>query len=148
MEPDRFQQNHKYYIIGIICLVFGLGMFALSVYILHYLAFDWHYTVPDFIVSWRAWLQNTYDASQTAGSWLVFLILFIPAIVLIIVADILSNRIDNQIYGITDKPAHNKRRSDLSDRRESKSLTLRIIVIIILVFIAAEFFQWAITTTP
>lgn len=145
MEPDRYQENHQYYIVGIICLVFGLSLFALSIYILPFLAFDWHYVVPDFIISWLSWFQFTYKSSNAAASWLVFLILFIPSLVLIIIADILSNRIDNQIYGIT--PQTEQKRIEESDDKESNRLIITIVAIIVLVFIAAEFFQWFITMT-
>ncbi len=146
MEPDRFQHSHKHYIIGILCLVTSLSLFATSVYILPYLWFGWRYSMPEFILNWITVFQSTYQFSLVAASWLVFLIFFLPALILVLVADIMSNRIDSEIHGIPKKSY--KKNTEATGDKESKSLILRIVVIVILVFIASELFQWAISTSP
>lgn len=146
MEPDRYQHNHAYYIIGILCLVTCLSLFATSLYILPYLWFGWHYSMPEFILDWISSIQTTYQFSVVASSWLVFLIFFLPALFFALVADILSNRIDSEIHGIPQKKL--KKNKEAPSNKESSRLILRIVLIVILVFIASELFQWAISTTP
>ncbi len=146
MEPDRYQHSHKHYIIGIVCLVISLGLFATSIYILPYLWFGWHYNMPEFILNWLNSLQSDYQFKSASASWLIFLGFFLPALIFAIVADIMSNRIDNEIHGIT--PKKTVRQPQAPRDKESSSLALRIILIVILVFLAAELFQWAISTTP
>lgn len=148
MEADRFKLNQKYYIVGILCLVISLALFAFSFYILPFLAFGWHYGVPDFILIWNIDMQESYKLSQTAASWLIFLGLFFPAVILAIIADILSNRIDSQIHGISNKNEVKKPERMKVGAKESNGLVFKIIVIMILVFIAAQFFQWALSSSP
>jgi len=148
MEPDRFRQNQKHYIIGILCLVTSLGLFALSLYILPFLAFGWHYGVPDFIPIWSNDVREAYDLSQVAASWLIFLVLFLPAVVLAIIADVLSNRIDSQIHGIPLKEPVKKAAKSVVHTKDSMGLVFKIVAIMILVFIAAQFFQWALSSSP
>ena len=107
MEPDRYHHNQKDYIIGIICLICSLTLFAFSAYITPYLAFDWHYLLPDFISHLMHILQSGYRLRHSVKACLVFAIFFIPAVILVIIADVASNRIDNKIHGI--KP-HRKTR--------------------------------------
>lgn len=146
MEPDRFQHNNKYYIVGIICLVGGLSLFAFSAYILPFLLFNWHYTMPDFISIWLNDIQTIYQLSAMAAAWLILLGFFLPGIILVVIADILSNRIDNQIHGLQHAKVRPKTTTNL-DQAESRSLTFRIVLIIIIVFILARLFQWTISAT-
>lgn len=143
MEPDRFQQNQTHYIVGIMCLITSLSLFAFCVYLLPYLIFHWHYSMPDFILSWANQLHIEYGFSTFLTSSIIFVGLFLPAVILAIIADVFSNQIDNEIHGIKTQKVKVKR-----EMKESSSLSLRIILIVILVFIAAELFQWIISSEP
>lgn len=148
MEADRFQQNHVYYIAGILCLVLSLVLFAFSFYILPYLAFGWHYGVPEFIFVWNITIQESYKLSQTEASWLLFLALLFPAVIFAYIADVLSNRIDTAIHGPSPQEEEKKLERKKVGSQESRGLVFKIIVIIILIFIAAQFFQWALSSSP
>ena len=150
MEADRFGMNRKYFIIGIICLCLGIFLFVFSFYTFPFLVFKWHYKVPEYFLMFHSYLQLTYNLESKAAGWLIFLGLFFPSIVLFIVADILSNKIDGEIYRdyVEDETLSKSKKRSRVGESESKGLVLRITVIIILVFIASEFFQWAISTTP
>ncbi|MDA9272196.1 hypothetical protein N9Q05_02315 [bacterium] len=141
MEPDRFQQNQVHYIVGLVCLVASLSLFAFCAYTLPYLMFSWHYTIPEFVLEWNNTLTVNYQFSTTAASWILFLGFFFPALIFAIIADVLSNHIDNEIHGI--EPTKTVIDPHL---KESSNLALRIILIMILVFVAAELFQWIIST--
>ena len=143
MEPDRYNQNHTVYIVGILCLVASLAMIAFSLYLLPYLLFGWHYSVPEFVIAWLDQIQTSYNLSVNASEWLIFAVFFIPGLVFALIADVVSNRIDNQIYGIqapeTTRPK--------PVNTESRSLLFRIVFIVIVVFIAAQILQWTLTST-
>ncbi|MDP3562031.1 MAG: hypothetical protein Q8R83_07635 [Legionellaceae bacterium] len=147
MEPDRFVQDEKSYIVGILCLIISIGLFAFSFYLFPFLVLGWHYSIPEFIPIWGNDLQQYYQLSDEASSWLLFLVLFVPAIVFAVIADILSNRIDAEIHGIQPKRIANKEQ-DIAPIKESNQLIFKIAGIIVLVFIAARLFQWAISSTP
>lgn len=146
MDRARTQRNEMYYMIGIICLCVSLGLFALSLYILPNLAFGWRYEMPEFVSMWRALLQERYHFGEKASEWLIFFVFFFPAILFAIVADIFSNRIEKQ-WNRTDSGNSSQAMKSTRDG-ESNRLIIKIIGIIILVFITAQFFQWMISTSP
>lgn len=150
MEPDRFSQNEVCYILGVICVAIGLILFSLSFYIFPYLILDWHYTVPDFVPSLVGDLQGAYQLETKAVGWLVFLGMFFPSLILLIVADILSNKIDSKIHGdkIVKKDITKGSKPSNMPENSSMQLVMKIILIIVLVFIATKFFHWALSTSP
>lgn len=146
MEADRFQHNKKLFIIGIFSLVFGLILLILSFYTLPNLVFNWRYQIPTFISIIVAYLQIEYHLQPTSAGWLVFLGSFGISIILFVIADIMSNKIDGKIfkdYYADDEHKVNKRK--MVGEQDSKSLVFKMIFIIILVFIASQLFQWAIS---
>lgn len=146
MDRESLQRNEVYYIIGIVSLCISLGLFALSFYILPNLAFGWRYELPEFVPVWINLLQESYHLSEKASAWVIFLGLFLPALLLVIIADILSNRVENRIYHLEEERPTQKRAP--VQHTESSRLILKILGIIILVFVAAQFFQWIISTMP
>ncbi len=148
MEPDRFKQSHTLYIIGMVSLVISVGLFAFCFYLIPFLAFSWYHGVPDFIISMSSELQETYKLSRSASSWFIFISVFFPAAVCAVVADVLSNRIDSEIHAgaFKVKEVEHKTEKMHEDSTESRWLVFKIISIIIIVFIAAKFFQWMIST--
>lgn len=147
MEPDRFKHNHMSYIVGLCCLYISLGLFVFSLYLLPYLFFDWHYNVPDFIANFSASLEDNYEMSASGIAWVICLGLAFPAVLLFIVADVLSNKIDRKIYGIKaeKKPKIEPPVEGVADA-ESKGLVLKIVIMIVVIFMVAEFFHWVISS--
>ncbi|MDF1757894.1 MAG: hypothetical protein P1U74_06315 [Legionellaceae bacterium] len=149
MEADRFGQNQKYYIIGIICLMLSLPLFAFSFYLFPYLIFDWHYSVPDFVPELSGDLQRLYNLTKIAAGWLMILCCFFSAVILAVIADILSNKIDREIHtSYTDDVVTKTHKRNKVGEPESSGLVFKIIMIIVLVFVASQFFQWALSTAP
>lgn len=151
MEPDRYSQNHLSYIVGMCCLIISLGLFAFSLYLFPNLILGWRYSLPMFIEDFSLMLGDQYQLSKPMITWLIFIALDLPAVLLFIVADILSNKIDAQIYGISKSDRSRPSQSVVDARKsnavdeESKGLVFKIIMVIIVVFVVAEFFQWAIS---
>lgn len=63
MEPDRYQYNHKLYVIGITCLILALGLILYSFYILPFLLWELHYDVPEFVAKTLALFEDKYRIS-------------------------------------------------------------------------------------
>ncbi len=146
MEPDRYQKHHAAYVIGLFCLLASIGLFALSLFLMPYLFFDWQYNVPDYVVYLNAKLQENYMLTQRTVAWGLCLILDFPAIILFLIADILSNKIDNKIYeaqNITSGSIYNQNDHPglPNPNRDSARLIFKIILIIVFIFILAELFQ-------
>lgn len=147
MEPDRYKQNHFSYIAGMFCLITSLGLFAFSLFLFPNLVFGWHYDIPGFIVALVEMLETDYGMPTPSVKWLLFSVLDIPAVVLFVIADILSNKIDGEIYEV-NRYVPKSRSSKVGENSgigESGGLFLRMIMIVIVVFIIAGFFQWAIS---
>lgn len=146
MQRKRLKHIEVYHIVGILCLVAGLGLFTLSIYILPHLALGWHYVVPDFVSSWRNNLQESYQITEKGAAWFIFLGLFLLALFFSIIADIISNRVEKKFFHLEEINFASKTRQLPSHDRESNFLVLKIVLIILLVFVAAQFFQWIIST--
>lgn len=147
MEADRYEQNHKSYVIGIISLLLCLSLFSVTAYIMPYLIFNWRYSVPDFILDLRFYIMTTWDLGLNQASWYVFLIFFVSSCISSIVAYFLSNKIDSEIHGIEKKPRIVKRVRRRTNK-STASILLRVLVVLCLVFIASQLFEWAMFTTP
>lgn len=143
MEQDRYQKNHKIFIIGLFSLLLSLSLFAFSFYVMPNLLFGWYYDVPLFVMNLVEWLQYSYNYSSGAASKLIFLVIFLSALFFAGVAYYCSNRIDNQIYS-SELQSQKKTKS----KRDGLRLALKILVISILVFIAATLLEWSIYTPP
>lgn len=151
MEADRYQKHHVAYICGLFCLIASIGLFACSLFLLPYLFFGWQYNVPELVISFSALLQDKYTLSNNAVAWVICFALDFPAVILFVIADVLSNRIDKEIYGI-----QHSRSSVASEQEnislqstppvESGKLIVKIVLLILIVFIVAQFFHWVILT--
>ena len=144
MEQDRYQRNHKTFIIGLISLLLSLSLFAFSFYVMPNLLFGWYFEVPPFILDLVEWLQYTYNYSNSAASKLIFLVIFLLALFFAAVAYYCSNSIDNQIYSA--ELQHQKKSKNT--KNDGFRVVLKILVISLLIFIAATLFEWSIYTPP
>lgn len=147
MEPDRYKQSHFSYIAGMFCLIASIGLFAFSLFLFPYFIFEWHYDIPSFMIDLTTMLETEYGMPSPSVKWLLFSVLDIPAVVLFIIADILSNKIDDQIYEDNRFVSTSRSRKAVANSGlgESSGLFVRMVMIVIVVFIIAGFFQWAIS---
>ncbi len=146
MEPDRFQQNQKFYIIGLVCLLIGMALFGTSAYILPRVAFGLNYKIPAFIFDWTHWVRVAYGVSEKSAGWLIFGIFSLLGFLFSIVTHILSNHIDKQIYAIEEpeKTVVTVMKPNTA-MKESGPLVLRMILIIACIFIITKIFHWVIS---
>ena len=147
MEPDRYQQNSKLFIIGIICLLLSLSLFAYSLYILPYLLLGWVYDVPEFIMSWQEWLKQEYNFSELSAAWLIFLTFIIPALLCGYISYRTSNEVDNEIYGIVPEKTETEQQ-ETSNVRETLGFGFKVILLIILVLVVVSLLEWLLTVPP
>lgn len=152
MEPDRYQQNHVAYISGLFCMFASIGLFAFSLFLLPYLFFGWQYNVPDFIIGFSAKLQEKYALTPSGVAWAICFALDFPAVILFVIADVLSNRIDKKIYGIQDSRRVSANNADTTGQKssgiESSKLIFKIVLLILVIFIVSQFFHVAISNKP
>ena len=143
MEADRYQKNHKLFIVGIFSLVLGLSFLGFSLYMLPHLLFGWRYDIPGFIMFWREWLQSEYNYTEPGASKILFLFFFGFAAIFVVIAYLSSSRLDSQILSgelqDTNKPVKLK-----AETREGLGLGLKIFFIIIVIFLVGALFQWSI----
>lgn len=145
MEQDRYQQNSKLFIIGLICLLSSLSLFFFSLYIMPYLIWSWSYNVPGFIISLREWLKQSYNYTNSGASWLIISTFLIPAIICGWVSYRASNSIDNEIYGIKREKISIEYSEELKrDVQETFSFGSKLFLLIILVIVAVLVIQWVI----
>ena len=149
MEPDRYQQSHSLYILGMISLLISLGIFLFLIFILPHLLLGWHYNVPEFISFWREWLIETHGMSVEHSSWMIAAFFATLAFVFGIVAYVASTRIENAIYPrqtqvLTDKPIKRRTRG----LKDPTPFFWKVMGFVILAYIATFVFHWLLTVPP
>ena len=141
MEPDRYQQNKTYYILGLVCLILSLMLFGIGLYLLPYIAFGWIYSIPDPIFVRINFIQSTYGLSWSQSSWYFLLAVFFGSFCFALVTYVTSNRIENEIFGIVREKADVK-----PETKESYRFVLTILLTVGLIFLVAMLFQWVISS--
>lgn len=146
MEPDRYQQHHILYIVGLLCLVLGMGLLSFGAYLLPFIWLGWHYILPVFIFSWLSFATDNYNFSPNEANWLLWLLFVVPGSILILIADVLSNKIDGDIYGSTlsEKGSRSTIETSPSSAEKPARLVVRMILVVAAVFLVGQLFQWAI----
>ncbi|MCA0404075.1 MAG: hypothetical protein LCH30_09810 [Proteobacteria bacterium] len=141
MEDDRYQQNSKLFITGLICLLFSLSLCAMGLYVLPYLLFGWNYSVPGFVITFREWLKESYAYSDFGSAMVTFLSFLVPGLICGFISYYASNHIDNQIFGI--QPEKKESSVDMKKEvKESLGFGLQLFLLIVLVIIAVFAVQW------
>ncbi len=145
MEYDRYKEHHKLYIMGIICLVLCLGFLFFSLYILPFLIWGLHYDTPELITNLVSFFQYNYQLTYRASATLTWLIFFIPSVITGIVSYYASNSIDNELLEV---PIEDEAEGQLppattlrEDMKESTSLGLKILFLMIVVVLAVLLIQ-------
>ena len=151
MEYDRYQNNNKLYLLGIISLVLCLALLFFSLYILPFLIWKLNYDVPALITSLIISLQESYDLSSASSRFLVWLIFFIPALITGFISYYVSNYIDNKLYSkeleinneITTASSIEKK----EELKESAKLSFKIIGLMVIIVAVILFLQLLVQLT-
>lgn len=145
MEPDRYEQNHKFYIAGLVCLIISMFLFGLGAYILPRIAFGLNYNIPNLIFYWITLVHLAYDITEHMAGWLILLLLFLMGFLFSIITYLFSNHIETKIYA-KEEVERVEIEKVPETSKETGPLVLKIIIIVGIVFVIAKIFQWAIST--
>ena len=143
MEPDRFQHSPTVYTIGLISMISSMALFGLGAYALPNIAFGLTYRIPEFIFYWINLIHLAYGFTEKKAGLLVLMIIFALGFIASVITYAVSNRIESEMYAIKVETVNDKNTS--KEWRESGPLILKIVLIMILIFISAKLFQWAIS---
>jgi len=151
IEQDRFAFNKTLYFIGMISLLGALLLFFLSLYSLPYLVWSFEYEVMAFLPTWKFYWVNTFNYSEAMAGLIVFLTIFIPALILGVVADIVSNYIDKQLL-YKELPHENEvvpmQKTNIRESLfQSLSIFSKIIIILLSIMVLIFFLEWLISTS-
>ncbi|WP_454782363.1 hypothetical protein [Legionella sp. WA2022007384] len=151
MEQDRFGNNSKLYILGMICLVLCLGLLFYSLYILPYLAWGLNYNVPEVVMTLLSSLQDDYNYTVGASKVIVWLIFFVPSLITGLISYFVSNHIDNNLYKSelhTKEEQENPPSKQIGKEiKESAGFGLKILSLMILIVTAIFLLQYLIGVT-
>lgn len=142
MEQDGDQKNNVFFIIGMISLVICLSLLALTLYLLPNLVFGWHYDVPEFVSTWKGWLQSDYDYSDSAAAYLLLLTLFIPALICALITHLSTRVMDNQIYKADEEENPDAVNEVVEEAKGLGYKLLRILGICLLILIGLVIFRF------
>jgi hypothetical protein len=145
MESDRYQQNSKLFIIGILCLFGSIACIGFGLYIAPPLFWGIHYAIPEFPYTAANYLQEEYHLTAIGSIWLVFLSFIVPGLLMGLIAYLISNRIDNAIYHIEPESRPETETEDPLKLRESTGLGLKVIGLMVIMLILIFLLQWLIT---
>ncbi len=148
MEPDRYQQSHSLYILGMVCLLISLGTLLFLIFILPHLLLGWHYNVPEFISFWREWIIETYGMSVNYSSWIIAAFFVVLAVVFGIVAYVTSTRIENAIYPMKTQAVTVQSKKKTKGLKDSTYFFWKVMGFVILAYIATFAFQWLLSVPP
>lgn len=146
MEPDRYQQNSRAFVSGMMCLLISMTLLAFSLYLLPFLVLSCVYNVPDFIINYCQWLIDNYGYSQRGAGIIVFLSLFLPGLMAGWFSCTASNNIDDEIHHISDyapEVALKKQR-----KSEVTLFSLKVLAVIIAVLVVLMLVQWLFFSIP
>ncbi|WP_133140993.1 MULTISPECIES: hypothetical protein [Legionella] len=141
MERDRFQHHGMLFVVGLVCMLASLSLFAFGFYVLPYLLWNWSYGVPEFVLNLREWYKESYEFTESGSAWMVFFTFIIPAIITGLISQFSSNYIDNEIYHLNEEKL--EKRSEIKrDMQETLSFGLKVFLLIILVLVAVTLVEW------
>ncbi|CDZ79291.1 putative protein involved in cysteine biosynthesis [Legionella massiliensis] len=141
MEQDRYQQNSKLFVVGLISLLLCLSLAGFGFYIFPYLIWNWGYDVPELVPNLREWYKGNYNFGDSGASWMVFLTFIIPAVISGFISQWASKYIEKQMYGLTEENPE-KHAEMQRDIQETISFGLKIFFLIILVIVGITLVEW------
>lgn len=145
MEYSRYQPHKKLFVMGIICLLASISLLLFSVYILPYLIWGLHYEMPGFIVDGVEYFRYVHKYSVAASSVILFMLFFIPGLIMGFIAYKIANLIDDELYGFKQPEEHQLMTPEIKQSiKESVGFGVRILMAIVVVLILFIFAEWLI----
>ncbi len=126
-----------------------MALFAFALYILPGLIWNFGYDIPQFIFDWREALKENYNFTDRGAAAALFLLFFIPALVLGYLSSRLANRMDNKLLNGDQPEVDEQEEMKLASQKklevqDSVSFGMKVFMLIVLVFIALAFVEWLI----
>ena len=100
MEYDRYQHNHLIYLVALFSLIFGLLCISIAIYILPYALFNWIYGLPMYFFDVVNTIKDNFHMTDSDAAWAICGGFMITGLMCLFFADIISNRIDNNLLDI------------------------------------------------
>lgn len=144
MEFDRYSSHHHIFILGIICLFMGICCLAFAIFLIPYTLFQIDYSLPLIFFQASDAIERYFSITDvSAQSGMIYIIIFI-GLLLLIIAEIISNYIDNQLFKVRKIGVSEEVRRA---RSESWHTTLVVLLVIFLAIIGLKLFQWTISSS-
>ena len=145
MEQSRYQGNHWLYITGLICLSLGLIFLGVTIYLAPLILFHWNVDVPMQYFIFIEWLHHDFALNEASASWIFWDFFLVLGLLFMIIADVISNYIDNHLLRYRKKIDPALALSKEKDLMEVKHIVLILIVTIILVLAGLKIVEASIT---
>lgn len=145
------ERNDQFFLLGLISLAVSLFLFPLALYVLPQAWLGWTYHIPDFLLNFNDYLQDSFGITHEKASWVIFYLLFLLGLIFASVAyyAALHTRIDikKPLPHETVNEAEVRLKQAKQNRREIFILVIKIFFISLLAFSIAEIVQWAISVS-
>ena len=145
MEQSRYQENHWLYIVGLICLSLGLIFLGVTLYLAPLVLFHWNVDIPVQYFIFIEWLHNDFELNEVSASWILWDFFLAFGLIFMVIADVISNYIDNHLLRYLKKIDPILALSKEKDLMEVKHIVLILIVAIILVLAGLKIVEASIT---
>lgn len=145
MEQSRYQGNHWLYITGLICLALGLVFLGLTLYLSPLILFHWNVDVPVQYFIFIEWLHHDFALNEASSAWILWDFFLALGLFFMVMADVISNFIDNNLLRYRKKTDPILALSKQKDLMEVKHIVLILIVAIILVLAGLKIVEASIT---
>lgn len=148
MEPDRYQQNKLFYIVGLLCMVSSLMLFGAGIYVTPYIIFGWFSDVPHpIVIYYLDVIQGFYGVNLKTAKWILVGGLLLGSFVCAYIAYFTSNRIENEIHELEleEEGGVEVKKTAPKESKDTLQFIATILGVIIMVFFASRIFQWLIS---
>jgi len=81
----------------------GMGVFAFFLFLIPYALLDVHYSIPFFVTQITTWLQDHHEMSEPIQMALILIPLLLMAIILFIIAALMTSALDRDRKKSEDK---------------------------------------------
>ena len=142
MEFDRYSKHNRLFVMGIICLFAGVCCLAFAIFLIPYTVFKIDYSVPLIFFQISCVLENYFSINDVSAQSGILYFIILIALLLLLIAEMISNYIDNEYYKIQKLEVSEEVRRA---RSESWRTTLVVLFVIFLSIIGLKLFEWTIS---
>lgn len=145
MEQSRYQSFHYLYIFGLIALILGLFALGFSLYLFPLVFLDIQINLPLIIYRFINWFQDEYYLLQDKVFMLIWGFFICTGLILLLIADLVSNYIDNQLLKLKKEEQPNTPEQE-KDLIETKHVLMILCIAVLLVLGGIKIFEITISS--